>query len=292
MTRPVWLGLLLSAAACGGVGSSGRSHQAGGLAEGVVANVDGAPIGLNEVQRLAERGSLSPQQALSRLEAEALLAAEAERRGYGADHAVQHVTRQAAVQALLKGDVEQKIPSEAEISRAYAESGTRFATPERRVASHVLAVLPRKATPEQAETARVFMSAVVDKLRAADDPVAALDAYRSGQSQPFQVRVEDLPPAPLEGAFVKEFSVAMFSLAKPGVVPQPVQTPFGWHAIVLREILPESRVPEAEARAQLQRELELSGRRNRLDALTRQLQARTRISYAERTREALGTLEL
>jgi hypothetical protein len=287
----VWLGLLLSAAGCGGVGPSGRTQRSSDLGQGVVANVDGAPIRVNELERLVERGSLTPEQALSRLEAEALLGAEAERRGYGKDDAVAHLTRQAAVQALLEGDVEQKIPSEADIDRAYAEGAARFATPERRVASHLLAVLPRQATAEQSEAARAFVSAVVGQLRAAPDPMAALGAYRGTQSQPFQVRVEDLPPAPRTGAFVQEFSEAMFSLARPGVVPAPVHTQFGWHAIVLREILPETHVPEVEARAQLQRELELSARQHRLEALARELSGRTRVSYAERTREALATLD-
>jgi hypothetical protein len=289
--RRVWLWLLFWAAACGGVGSHGRSQRASELAEGVVANVDGTLIRLSEVARLAERGALSPQLALSRLEAEALLAAEAERRGYGTSDAVGHVTRQAAVQALLRGDVERKTPTEAEIDRAYTESGTRFATPELRVASHVLANLPRDATPEQSEAARAFATAATGRLRAAADPMVALADYRANQSQPFRVQVEDLPAAPRTGGWVEEFSAAMFSLQKAGVVPEPVRTAYGWHAIVLREILPESRVPEAEARAELRRELELSARQNRLEALARELQGRTRVSYAERTREALGTLE-
>ena len=291
MTRlPLWLCVLSCVVGCGGVGPRGRT-QSGELAQGAVASVDGVRISVSEVEGLAERGSLRPEQALARLEAEALLAAEAERRGYGQDDAVQHVTRQAAVQALLEGDVESRQPSEAEIDRAYAESGTRFATPEQRVVSHVLVAVPRKATAEQSEAAHAYAIQVVSKLRAAADPVAALNAYRVKQSQPFKISVEDLPPASRGGRFVAEFNAAMFSIDKPGVVPEPVLTQFGWHAIVLREIIPEHRVAEAEARAQLRQELSVAGHKTRLEGLTRALQARVRVSYAEQAREALGTLE-
>ncbi|HKP57789.1 MAG TPA: peptidylprolyl isomerase [Polyangiales bacterium] len=289
-SRLVWLCVLGCVAGCGRVGPRGKT-QSGELRQGAVASVDGVAIAVSDVERLAERGSLSPQQALSRLEAEALLAAEAERRGYGDADAVQHVSRQAAVQALLEGNVESSQPSEAEIDRAYAESGARFVTPELRVASHVLVSLSRKAPPELDQAVAAYATDVVSKLRAAADPVAALDAYRGKQSQPFKVSVEDLPAVPRKGKLVEEFSAAMFAQGEPGVVPEPVRTQFGWHAIVLREIQPASRVPEAEARAQLRSELLLAGRKNRLEGLTRELQAKARISYEARTREALSALE-
>ena len=196
------------------------------------------------------------------------------------------------MQALLASDVEQPKPSAAEVDRAYAESGARFHTPERRVASHLLAPLPKDATPQQVETARAFVAEALKRLRAAPDPLAALAEYRKPQSQPIPVQVEDLPAAPQRGAFVQAFSDAMFSLPVPGVVPEPVRTQFGWHAIVLREIQPETHVPEAEARAQLTRELDVKAERERLEALFKKLSRGVRIQYASETRESLAKLEL
>lgn len=289
--KRLWPGLLACSLSCGGVGPRG-SEARGAIQQGVVATVDGAPIDVAEVERLAERGTLTPRVALARLEAEALLAAEAERRGYGTQHEVQQVARQAAVQALLAGDVEQPKPTAADVERAYAANSERFHTPELRVASHVLVRLPKNAPTEQLEAARVVADDIVRRLRAAPDPVAALDAYRTPQHQPFEVIVEDLPPAPKVGKFVQAFSDAMFSLRAPGVVPEPVHTPFGWHAIVLREVQPETVITEAEARVQLLPELELNGERERLEALVQKLAGRATIHYSPDTRDALAALEL
>ena len=135
-------------AACGASGSREHASAGGALTQGVVANVDGTAITVADVQRLCDRSGLAPKVALERLEAEALLAGEAARRGFSRVDAVDHVGEQALVQALLVGDVEREEPTAAEISEAYAKSGDRFHTPERRVAMHVLAVLPKKPTPE------------------------------------------------------------------------------------------------------------------------------------------------
>jgi parvulin-like peptidyl-prolyl isomerase len=287
----VLLVCLALAAACGGRGPRERSGKSSALAHGIVANVDGTPISVGEVQALCERGGLTPKLALERLEAEALLAAEAERRGYASIDPVEQVGRQALVQALLAEDVESQTPSAADLDAAYAKNLARFRRPELRTATHVLASLPKQPTPEQDAAARAFVQDVILKLKAAADPNPVLEAIQRSTDPNLPVRVEVLPPAPREGMFVPEFTAALFSLEKPGIVPQPVRTPFGWHAIWLREILPEERVPESVARAQLTRELELELRQKRLEVLLRQLQERAGVKYAPKVRDALAVLE-
>jgi peptidyl-prolyl cis-trans isomerase C len=282
--------VLVLCAACGGSGTRERSNAGGALTQGVVANVDGTAITVADVQRLCERGALTPRAALERLEAEALLAREAERRGFSAVDAVDRVGQQALVQALLAADVEREEPTAAELDEAYAKSGERFHTPERRVATHVLAVLPAKPSPEMEAMEREFATDVIQKLKAAADPSTVMEALRHADA-PFTVRVEALSPAPRDGMFVPEFTRAMFSLEKPGIVPEPVRTQFGWHAIWLRQILPEQRIPEAEARAQLAQELTLSKRQRRLDALLKQLEQHVDVKYAPKVRDALAVLE-
>lgn len=277
-------------AACGGSGPRGRSSAGATLSQGVVANVDGAAITLADVQRLCERGGLTPRAALERLEAEALLAREAERRGFAAVDAVDLVGQQALVQALLEADVERVAETADEIDEAYAKSGERFHTPERRVATHVLAVLPKQPTPDTDAAERAFTTDVIQKLKAAADPNSVLETLAQAKA-PFPIKVEALPAAPREGRFVREFSQAMFSLEKPGIVPTPVRTQFGWHAIWLREILPEQRVPETVARAELSREIALNKRQRRLDALLKQLEQRASVVYAPKVRDALAVLE-
>lgn len=282
--------LLQGGAACSGSGSEGRASGGGALHQGVVANIDGTAITLAEVEALAARGGLTPKSALERLEAEALLAREAERRGYASIHEVEEVGRQALVQALLAADVERERPTPSDLDQAYAQSGERFSTPERRSAMHVLAVLPKKPTPEVEAAARTFTVRVIAQLRAASDPNSVLLAVRQEQ-QPFAIKVEQLPPTPRKSQYVAEFSEALFSLEAPGIVPDPVRTQFGWHAIWLREILPAEHVPEAVARAQLSREIELNKRRARLEALVKEVQQRAGVAYAQTVRDALAVPE-
>ena len=47
----------------------------------------------------------------------------------------------------------------------------------------------------------------------------------------------------------------MFSLSAPGVVPEPVRTSFGWHAIRVTEILPAEETPYEKAAPILRKEL-------------------------------------
>lgn len=276
---------------CDAAQHAARGLGVGSLGAGQVASVDGVAIAVADVQRLVERGGLSPKQALARLEAQELLASEAERRGYAASEAVQQVAEQALVQVLLQREVESDKPSDAEIQAAYESSGARFNKPERRVATHLLAVLPKQPTPEQDAAARAFTADAILQLKAAADPAVVFHALATKQTPLFQVKVEELPPATREGSFVEPFSKALFELEKPGVSPQPVRTEFGWHAIWLREILPSETLPEATARAELARELEQSGRQRRADALVRQLEQRARIAYAPKLRDTLAALE-
>jgi parvulin-like peptidyl-prolyl isomerase len=256
----------------------------------VVADVEGTAITVADVQRLCERGGLAPKEALGRLEAEALLAAEAERRGYGSVDEVARVAEQALVQTLLERDIESEQATAAEIDAAYAKSGERFHKPERRVATHLLAVLPKDASADLDASARAFVTDALAKLQAAADPSAVLEQLQQVKA-PFEVKVEVLPPAPRTGMFVPEFSAALFSLSQPGIVPEPVRTQFGWHAVWVREILPEEQVPEADAKKHLAQEIATAKRQRKLDALLKQLEQRANPSYAGTVRDLLAVLE-
>jgi hypothetical protein len=76
----------------------------------VVSTVDGQPITVEDVERVARSAELSPAEALRRLQRYHLLAGEAERRGFGANAAVRRASRKAAVQALLAAEVEVEAP--------------------------------------------------------------------------------------------------------------------------------------------------------------------------------------
>jgi parvulin-like peptidyl-prolyl isomerase len=261
----------------------------------VVGSVDGQPIHAGEVDHLARGFGMEPKDALTRLTAERLLEDEAERRGYGARLETEHVARQALAQALLERAVEQAPEtqvSQAEIDAAYAAARERFEVPELRTATHVLAALPKEPSAEQEQAARAFIADAIRRLQAGGDREAILNALGAEKPGDFQVQVQQLPAAPAHGMFVPEFADALFSLSAPGVVPEPVRTQFGYHAIVLTRIEPAHTTPRAEADATLRSELETKKRKARTDALLLELKDRTRITYAPDGAKLLADLEL
>jgi parvulin-like peptidyl-prolyl isomerase len=259
----------------------------------VVSIVNGVSIHTHEVQRLVAATGLSARTALARLQAERLLELEAAQRGYGSRSETNRVARQALVQALLSRDVEVVSVDEAEITRAYAAARARFEPPEKRVASHVLALVPKGASEAQERAAHAFAEAACRELLASHDRSATLETWKAqAQNSPqLPLKVEDLPAVADDGSFVPEFTRALFSLSEPGVVATPVRTEFGWHAIVLTAIQPSSQVPMAVARAQLRRELATQKHKSRFDALLATLRDRTPVQYADAARQALAGLD-
>jgi parvulin-like peptidyl-prolyl isomerase len=283
------------ALACGcdrGEQARDRPNEAGALGQGVVATVNGAPITLRELQLFVDRSGLSPRAALERLEAELILAGEAQRRGYAETAPVDETVRQAEVQALLIRDIESIAVGPEELAAAYAGSGERFDAPERRLSTHVLAALPKQPTTEQEQAAERFAREAIQRLDQSSDPRSTLAALKQTKSALFTVTVEQLPPTARNGPFVAEYMSALFSTSAPGVVPQPARTMFGWHAIVVTEIQPPHRVDREDAERELKQELELAARKRALEQLVRKLQGAARISYERSASSALATLEL
>jgi parvulin-like peptidyl-prolyl isomerase len=226
------------------------------------------------------------------LQAERLLAAEAERRGYAGSSETQRVARQALVQALLARTVEANAISDAQLDAAYGPQKDRFEQPELRRSKHLLAPVSAKATQAEQDAARAFVATAITRLQAATSVDQVFDALRAEAPEALKVKVEQLPPAKPEGTFVAEYSKALFSLAAPGVVPEPVRTNYGYHAIVLTEIIPPKVIPRQEAFNALREELETSERKQRLDALVLELQHNTRVTYAQDAPKQLAALEL
>lgn len=291
LTRRLSAALAVAAAACGGEPAGASIIGDRPLGSGVVASVDGVPIALEEVQQLARDGALDAEAALARLQAEALLAAEAARRGYGRAAEVDRVASQARVQALLERVIERVTASREQVEEAYRASGERFVSPEKRASRHVLARLPAAPSPDREAAAREFARAALLRLAATGDREETWSELSAASSPLFEVRVETLPAVARSGPLAPEFSRAIFELSSPGVVQEPVRTQYGWHAIVVTDIVPAVKVDEATARAQLQRELDRDQRKLALDALLRELRSSTGVSYNPEVQKALASLQ-
>jgi len=308
------LALAIALCACSGpasdAGDADRSALAGDRPEAsasapgepavsgpVISTVDGAPITVDEVERVARETGLAPREALRRLQEERVLAARATAAGHADDREIVDASRRAAVRALLAERVEGEVgpddvAAEA-IAARYEAAPARFASPERRRATHVLARLDPDAPPEADAAAQRFARAAIERLTGAADPVAeahALQRETTGRS--FAVLAEDLPPASRADAIAPEFLGALFAQREPGVVAQPVRTRFGWHAIVLLEILPAWEAPREEAEAAIRDELLAELRARRLDELIRELAARTPVTRDEAAIDRLAGADL
>lgn len=112
--RPWGQGLsaLLLLACQDGEGTAHRETQLTRARGKVVATVDGASIGSDDVRALAEATGLSAGDALQRLEEAALVEQHASKLGYGARADVARETRRALVQALLAESVEREVRPE------------------------------------------------------------------------------------------------------------------------------------------------------------------------------------
>jgi hypothetical protein len=274
-------------------GASSGPHEQGTARIGgeVVSTVDGVAITVADVQRIVDATGMQPREALHKLQSEALLIGEAERRGYSASRAASHVKVQAEVQAFLAHDIESVRATEEEIRAELVRQKARFEIPEKRQSLHVLALLPKKATPAQDKAAHDFIAEICRAFGTVDDPEIVLADVQARSDKPPGVRVEHLPAVANDGSFVQPFLDAMFSLPAPGPVPTPVKTEYGWHAIVLTKIIAPVVTPKQEARAAVTTEIETRKRKVALDALIARLRSDVPVVTDASGEKALATLE-
>jgi parvulin-like peptidyl-prolyl isomerase len=296
--RLLVLALGFAAASACGRGDAGaglraaQSHGSANVGGQVISTVHGYAITVAEVRDLVAGSDLSAPEALRRLQAERLLMVEAERRGFSHGAAVDQVARQALVQSLLQRVTDQATASDEELHAAYERAKSRFERPERRVAVHVLAKLPKKATPEAQAAAREFAARMIEPLTQATDIKTFLGSTGQIRSPHFKVVAEKLPAFHLGTALVEPFLKAAFELTEPGVVPHPVQTSYGWHAIRVLEIRPAESTPYAEAIEQLRPEVILAHKKQLVDELLAGARKQHPVELPAGLRETLAKLEL
>ena len=286
---------LLPMPACSGpdAGGSRRKGRAGEdhVGGAVVSTVNGRAIQLGQVQTLAYQSGMPRLESLRKLQAEQLLIDEANHRGsFDRRPEVRDVAQRAAVQALLDAEASEVEVSEDELREEYGKQRERFETKQQRRAMHLLAGVKGGLSPAQDVKAKAIVEAAIDELRTATD----LDAFREkhiGQVvDGISIAVEMLPAFAQEGRLMESFETAMFSLEAPGVVPQPVRTQYGWHAIRVLEIIPAKVVPYQTAIATLRDEMRLARQTTRVTELIEALRSRQRVVVSPNASALLAEL--
>ena len=139
------------------------------------------------------------------------------------------------------------------VEHYYREHAKEFEESRRVRASHVLVHVPETGGSEGEDKARAKVADVIRRLKAGDD-FAKLAKENS----------EDPGSAPTggdlgwvgRGEMVPQFEQALFALKKGEISPEPVRTPFGFHAIKVVDVREGGQKPLKDVAAQIRDRLQ------------------------------------
>lgn len=212
------------------------SQAASGEVARPVARVGGRSIGSAEVEDLAAAEAIDIEDALQRLIDQELLAQEAERLGFTVDRDGERTIERLMVRAMLHEMEKENTPesiSEKELREDYAMYEDKFRIPERRRTWHIL-------VKDKGDEAEALAASILRELQRAQDPHTVFERYADGapQGNELEVLAEELPPVTEKAGLEKSYKDAIFAAKSTGPLKSLVETSYGWHAIVVAEILP------------------------------------------------------
>jgi peptidyl-prolyl cis-trans isomerase C len=231
--------------------------KVGSEATQLVAEADGVPVFAEELRWLLEEsdGGVGVGEALDALVRNALLAREAQRRGWGDHPEVCRRRDVALARALLRRQVGNLGPSDLpdEVLREeYERQRRRFVHGPQRVVIHAV-VKTEDDSASAEELAR--------EVRSAAEGAADAESFRRElepllEDRGSTLKIEKLPPFERDGdRFVPAFTEAAFEAGPPGSLSEPFETRFGWHVLLVLEERPAEKIEFEDARAVLAREL-------------------------------------
>ncbi len=141
---------------------------------------------------------------------------------------------------------------EAEVEKFYTEHGAEFDEPRQARAAHILIRVPATGGSEAEDQAKAKIAEAIRRARAGED--FATLARTLSQDPGSAARGGDLGFVK-QGETVPQFESALFALKKGEVSPEPVRTPFGFHAIKVQEIREGGRQPLKAVAGQIRERL-------------------------------------
>jgi parvulin-like peptidyl-prolyl isomerase len=157
--------------------------------------------------------------------------------------------------------------TDAEVSELSTERWLEFDRPPSVRTSHAVVTVKK---PDEAAPARALAEKLAVALRGITDSAEFLERARAFHAPaPLTITAEQLSPATADGRMWEpgarpgaqtlqldlDYTRAAHALKHPGEQSPIVKSAFGYHVILLEEIVPEKRVPLEERRALLQDEI-------------------------------------
>jgi peptidyl-prolyl cis-trans isomerase D len=130
--------------------------------------------------------------------------------------------------------------SDADVEKYYAEHGAEFTEPRQARVAHILVRVAETGGSEAEDQARSKAAEAIRRVKAGED--FAKVARELSQDQASAARGGELGFIKA-GEVVPEFEHVVFALKKGEISPEPVRTPFGFHAIKVAEIREAGKKP-------------------------------------------------
>lgn len=146
--------------------------------------------------------------------------------------------------------------TETEVEKFYTEHGSEFDEPRQVHAAHILIRVPETGGSAAEDQARTKVAEAIRRAKAGED--FAKLARELSQDPGSAARGGDLGFVK-QGEVVPQFESALFALRKGEVSPEPVRTPFGFHAIKVQEIREGGRKPLKAVAGQIRERLATEG---------------------------------
>lgn len=138
--------------------------------------------------------------------------------------------------------------SDADVEKYYTEHAAEFERPAQARAAHVLVRVPEAGGSEGEDRARAKVAEAIKRAKGGED--FGKLAREISEDPGSKARGGDLGMVK-KGDLEPQFEQALFAL-KPGEIsPEPVRTPFGFHAIKVTEVQPGGKTPLKEVAGQI-----------------------------------------
>jgi peptidyl-prolyl cis-trans isomerase D len=185
----------------------------------------------------------------------AVAATDAELETYLKDHAAEfRQPERRRVQYLTFAPKDFARPlTDAEVEKYYTEHVKEFETPRQAKGAHILVRVGETGGSEAEDKARAKVADIIRRVKAGEDFATLAKAL---SEDPGTANNGGDLGLVKQGEMVPQFEQALFALKKGELSPEPVRTPFGFHAIKVTDVREGGRKPLKEAAGQIRERLQ------------------------------------